>query len=239
MFRRGRCSTSCRFADSRKEGDIDFLYTETTSRGANVLTGAGARVVGHISRFVLPIGAGRIASNLAVRTYLRLRQRRLGAARFHATQHAAEHFFLGAIDPPLGASDRSAASTVSIFTADASKDTQLRWTIGSWRRVRMGKQSRWCAVRNRADTHGSRSSTGRSRIGAPPWSWRWWMSSEKSAAAPFRFTRSPTRVADELRRAGFVERESQPFVALALSEKGEHALTDMRKWQITDVDLDS
>ena len=52
-------------------------------------------------------------------------------------------------------------------------------------------------------------------------------------------TLADSAFAGELRRAGFVERESQPFVALALSEKGEHALTDMRKWQITDVDLDS
>ena len=228
------------FADSRKEGDIDFLYTETTPRGANVLTGAGARVVGYISRFVLPITRGGIASNLAVRTYLRLRQRRLGAGRFHATRHAAEHFVLEANDPPPGASDRIRG----LHSLDLYRRRLKGYPTGL---------DHW-VVANGAD--GKAVALVR---GPEPSNYAWiqkldWTNQCRGAAMVLAMvdvfreigchavqihTLAESAFADELRRAGFVERESQPFVALALSPKGAQALADIRKWQITDVDLDS
>jgi hypothetical protein len=234
-------------ADSRKEGDIDFLYTETTSRGANVLTGAGARVVGHIARFVLPITRGGLAANLAVRAYLRLRQRRLGAGRFHATRHAAEHFELGASDPPLAARDPPLG---------ASDRIRGLHSLDLYRRRLKGYPTgldHW-VVANGAD--GKAVALVR---GPEPSKYAWiqkldWTNQSRGAAMVLAMvdvlreigchavqihTLAESAFADELRRAGFVERESQPFVALALSTKGAQALADIRKWQITDVDLDS
>ena len=227
-------------ADSRKEGDIDFLYTETTSRGANVLAGAGARVVGHIARFVLPISGGRIAANLAVRTYLRLRQRRLGAARFHATRHTAEHFLSGAIDPPLGPSDRiRGLHSLDLYRRRLKGyPTALdHWVVAKGADgkavalVRGPEPSGYAWIQKLDWTIEDR--------GAPMVLAMVDVFREIGCRAVQIHTLADSAFADELRRAGFVERESQPFVALALSEKGEHALTDMRKWQITDVDLDS
>ena len=227
-------------ADSKQDGDIDFLYTETTPRGANVLTGAGARVVGHISRFVLPISGGRLVSNLAVRTYLRVRQRRLAAGRFQATRHAAEHFLPGDIDMPLGVSDRIRGLHSLDLYRRRLKDypTALdHWVVANGADgkavalVRGPEPSKYGWIQKLDWTS---ESCGAAMVLAMVDAFR-----EIGCRAVQIHTLAESAFADQLRRAGFVERESQPFVGLALSTRGAQALADIRKWQITDVDLDS
>jgi hypothetical protein len=227
-------------ADSRQDGDIDFLYTETTARGANVLTGAGARVVGQISRFVLPISSGRLASNVAVRTYLRLRQRGLAAGRFQVRRHAAEHFLLDEFGPPLGASDRiRGIHSLDLYRRRLKgyPTAQDHWVVADGADgkavalVRGPEPSKYGWIQKLDWTNESR---GAAMVLAMIDAFR-----EIGCHAVQIHTLAGSAFADQLRRAGFVERESQPFVALALSRQGAQALADIRKWQITDVDLDS
>ena len=93
-------------ADSRKDGQIDFLYTETTDRGANVLTAAGARTIGRVGRFVLPIRGAKPAVDVAIRTYQGLRGLGTGVNRLKATCHPAATFSSAPFDAPIGDSDR-------------------------------------------------------------------------------------------------------------------------------------
>ena len=227
-------------ADSRADGDIDLLYTETTSRGANVLTGAGARVAGHISRFVLPISSERIASNVAIRAYLHLRQRRLGAGRFHVTRHAAEHFVSTAVDAPLGTSDRiRGLHGLELYRRRLRGfPTALdHWLVvtddggGKGAALVRGPESSGYAWIQKLDW--SDECRGGAMVLAMVDALR-----EIGCRAVQLHTLAESAFAAELRCAGFVARESQPFVALALSDKGERALADMRKWQITDIDMD-
>jgi hypothetical protein len=227
-------------ADSRNDGHIDFLYTETTPRGANVLTAVGARVVGHISRFVLPIGSGQIVPNLAIRGYLRLSKLRRGAGRFQTTRHAARDFVSESVDTPMGASDRIRG--VHSFDLYCRRLKGYPTALDHWIVAESAEGKAVALVRGP-------ESTG--------YAWLLkldWTIDDRGAVMilamvdTFRdigcravqiHTLSESAFADELRRAGFVERESQPFVALAFSQKGENALAHIRNWQVTDVDLDS
>ena len=227
-------------ADSWNDGDIDLLYTETTPRGANVLTRAGAKVFGHIARFVLPISSERIASNVAIRAYLSLRQRRFGAGRFHVTRHAAEHFVSTALDAPLGRSERiRGVHRVELYRRrlkdyPTALDHWLVATHADGKGVALvrGPEPSGYAWIQKLDW--SDECRGAGMVLAMVDAFR-----EIGCCAVQIHTLAESAFAEELRRAGFVERESQPFVALALSDKGERALADIRRWQITDVDLDS
>ena len=227
-------------ADSRNDPDIDFLYTETTSRGANVLTAAGAEVVGHISRFVRPISGTGVASTLAIRTYGWLRQRRSRSGPFRVTHHPAEHFESTSLDAPVGTSDRIRG--IHSFALYCRRLKGYPTPLDHWVIANGGDSTAVALLRGP-------ESSGYAWIQKLDWT-----PADRGAAMVMAMTDvfrdlgcravqihtiAKSAFADELRRAGFVQRESQPFVALPLSEKGKRALTRIRQWQITDLDLDS
>ena len=53
------------------------------------------------------------------------------------------------------------------------------------------------------------------------------------------YTVAESAFASELRRAGLVERESQPLVALPISPEGDTVVRQIENWQITELDLDN
>jgi hypothetical protein len=226
-------------ADSRTEDGIDFIYTETTERGANVLKAAGARVIARIGRFVLPIRGTNAAADVAVRAYHTSRRIGTGASRLKSSHHDARAFSSDAFDAPLGESE------------------DLRGVHGSplYRRRLKGYPStvdHWITVKGRRET-GAALVRGPEPNGLATIVKFNHSASESAAGAMLAmvpdlreigcrtvqiYTLAESRFGAELRRAGFVEREARPLVALPVSAAGEEVVERVDRWRIAGLDLD-
>ena len=227
-------------ADSRTEDGIDFLYTETTERGANVLKAAGARVIARIGRFVLPIRGTNRAADVAVRAYHTSRRIGTGASRLNASHHPARAFSSDAFDAPVGESE------------------ELRGVHGVslYRRRLKGYPSEldhWITVTGRHDGTAAALVRGPEPNGLTTIVKFNHSPSERAAGAMLAmvpvlrkigcravqiYTPAESRFGAELRRAGFVEREARPLVALPLSAAGEEVVERVDRWRIAGLDLD-
>lgn len=227
-------------ADSRQDREVDFLYTETTDRGANVLKAAGARAIGRIGRFVLPIRGTRTPADLAIKAYHAVRRVGTGAGRVQAARHPAATFRSEPFDAPLGLSDRLRGIHGMDLYRRRLKDYPT--ALDQWITAE-GQTVAGAALLRGPESNGLASIA---KLNVDP----------ADAAAPFVlgiasvlretgcravqiYTVAESRFARELRRAGFVERASQPLVALPISSAGEDLVARIRTWQIMDLDLDN
>lgn len=226
-------------SDSRSDGAVDFLYTETTERGANVLTAAGARVIARIGRFVLPIYGTRWPADLAIRTYHLARTAASGAGRLRAMHHPASTFSSEPYDAPVGISgDLRGIHGLQLYRRRL-KDypTPLdHWITAEGRNqtaaaLVRGPEPNGVATIVKFNHSPSRGAAGAVLAMVPVF-----------RRIGFRvvqiYTVAQSRFATELRRAGFIERVSQPLVALPISPAGEEVVARIGRWRIAGLDLD-
>ncbi len=228
-------------ADSREDAETDFLYTETTERGANVLKAAGASVIGRIARFVLPIQEAKPGLDLAMRAYYEMRGLGTGARGLAATHHQAATFCSEPFDVPPGASDRLRGIHGIKLYRRRIKDyptAQDHWITvdGAGHTAAMlvretGPNGVVTALK--LHQHPSQNVAGVVLAMVPV------LRREINCRRLQLYTVAESKFAGELRRAGFIERESQPLVALPISPAGEEVVGHIEKWQIMQLDLDS
>jgi hypothetical protein len=227
-------------ADSREDKEVDFLYTETTTRGANVVKAAGASVIGRIARFVLPIKEAKPGLDLALRAYHQVRGLSTGARKFEAAYHQATTFCSEPFDAPSGASDRLRGIHSIEHYRRRIKDyptEQDHWiTIAGAKHTAAalvrGPEPNGLATMLKLHLHPSQNVAGVVLA----------MVSTLRRINCRRlqiYTVVESEFAGELRRAGFVERESQPLVTLPISAWGNKVVGQIGKWQLTQIDLDS
>jgi hypothetical protein len=234
--------------DSRTDRQIDFLYTETTERGANVLKAAGARVIGRVGRFVLPIRGTKRGVDLAVKAYHHVRGIGTGAGRMTATHHPAAAYSCEAFDAPLGVADRLRG--VHGLTLYRRRLKGYPTPLDHWITVK-GPNGPAAALVRGPEANGLATLV---KLNHPP---------SQTAATVLAmvpvlrqmecrvvqiYTVAESLFAGELRRAGFIERSSQragsvgrtsqPLVALPISPVGEDIVASIARWQITGLDLD-
>jgi hypothetical protein len=225
-------------ADSRTDRQIDFLYTETTERGANVLKAAGARVIGRIGRFVLPIRGRKLGLDAAVKAYHHVRGIGTGARRVTATHHPAAAFSSEAFDAPLGASDRLRGIHGHALYRRRLKDypTALdHWITtngpnGPAAALVRGPEPNGLATLVKLNHRPSQTAATLLAMVA--------VLRQMGCRVVQIYTAAESLFAGELRRAGFIERTSQPLVALPISPVGEDIVASIGQWQITGLDLD-
>lgn len=228
-------------ADSREDAETDFLYTETTERGANVLKANGASVIGRIARFVLPIQEAKPGLDLAMRAYHGMRGLGTGARGLEATHHQAAPFCSEPFDVPIGASDRLRGIHGIELYRRRIKDyptAQDHWITveaaghAAAALVR-GPEPNGLATMLKLHHHPSQNVSGIVLAMLPV------LRQQINCRRLQIYTVAESEFAGELRRAGFIERESQPLVTLPISLLGEEVVGHIGKWQITQLDLDS
>jgi len=228
-------------ADSREDAETDFLYTETTERGANVLKAAGASVIGRIARFVLPIQEAKPGLDLAMRAYYGMRGIGTRVRGMEATHHQAATFCSEPFDMPPGASNRLRGIHDIKLYRRRIKDyptSQDHWiTVDAAGHTAAalvrGPESNGLATMLQLHQHPSQNVAGIVLAMVPV------LRRETNCRRLQIYTVAESKFADELRRAGFIKRESQPLVTLPISHLGEEVVENIKKWQITQLDLDS
>ncbi len=226
--------------DSREDREVDFLYTETTPRGANVLTAAGARIIGRIVRFVLPIRGKNKPIDLAVRMYCYARRLTIHPGRLKTVCHPAARFDASAFHAPQGNSDRLRG----VHGPQLYRRRLRGYPADSDHWITVEGSAQEAAALVRLMEGGSLASVVKLAFGP-----------EESAARillatipPLRsmgcravqiYTVAESAFASDLRRAGFVARESQPLVAVPISPAGRTIVDCVANWQITEIDLDN
>jgi hypothetical protein len=230
-------------ADSRAEGEIDFLYSDPNPQALGLCRAVGLVPVATMRRFMLPLASRRWYMDAAIRVYRAIVNLRAPWRRVVAVAHAADRYDADALERPTGP-----APTVRPFRPIALYRQRLAGyptASDCWftlhRRNAATPSSAAVLVRTSADGVARMMSVSRdpsmsmSEI-IPPiaralrndGSTRLWVS-----------TLEESRFAAELARAGFVKRQdSYPVVALALTEAGATALRTMSNWEITDLDCD-
>ncbi|MGH9941910.1 MAG: hypothetical protein ACRD9R_06075 [Pyrinomonadaceae bacterium] len=227
-------------SDSRADGECDFLYTETTERGANVLKVNGASVIGRVGRLVLPIQEAQPGLDLAMRAYHGMRGIGTGARSLTATHHPAASFSAESFDVPVGASDRLRGIHGRGLYQRRVKDyptAQDHWITvegdgHTAAALVRGPEPNGLATVLKFYHHPSQNVAGVVLAMVP--------ALRRIGCRRLQIlTLLESEFAGELRRAGFIGRESLPLVALPLSPAGEEVVKRVGKWQITQLDLDS
>jgi hypothetical protein len=226
-------------ADSRADAETDFLYTETTARGANVLRAAGARVIARIVRLVLPVRGTNPAADLAVRAYHAGRRIGTPARDLTCSHHAAGAFPTGPFDAPLGESDDLRGVHGPVLYRRRLKGYPTG--LDHWIAVGGSGAAAAALVRGpepsglvtivKLNHPPSLSATGVVLAMLPALR-------EIGCRVVQIYTAAESRFGAELRRAGFVERASQPLVALPISAAGDEVVTRIDRWRIAGLDLD-
>lgn len=223
-------------ADCRAERRLDFVYGAPNRGAVNVLEAAGFRVVGRMQRFVLPLAGASRSARLATSAYLALCRARQPRLALPPELVAAADFDVGACELPPGESPRLRAehpAHVYGWRLPGYPAAADRW-------ARFGGEA--AALLRGPDAQGTVTLVD---LHAPP---------ERPLGAlvhrlvPALRRLGATRLqtaaladsqhARELRRAGFLGREWNPMLALALSARGESALRSPRQWQLTPLDYD-
>jgi hypothetical protein len=230
-------------ADSRTEGEIDFLYGDPNAPAWALLKRVGFAPVGTLRRFMLPLANRRWYVDAIIRVYRAAVRLRAPWPRVVAVAHPADRYHADALERPV-----PSTSAVRPFRPVALYRQRLQGYPGTsdwWFTLhpRSAATASSAAALVRVSDDGtarlisiSRDPSLRMSAIIPPiaralrrtGSSRLWIS-----------TLEETRFAGELRRAGFLPRQdSSPVVALALTEAGATALRAASTWEITDLDCD-
>ena len=230
-------------ADSRTEGEIDFLYGDPNPQAWALLKTVGFTPVGTLQRFMLPLADRRWYVDVAFRAYRAILRLRAPWSRVVAVAHEAHRYDADVLERPSGS-----APAMRPFRPVALYRQRLPGypsTSDYWftlhRRSAATPSSAAALVRQSDDGVAKLISVSRdpslpmSAI-IPP------IARALRRAGSTRFwiaTLADTHFAGELKRAGFVPREdSGPVMALALTEPGAAALRAASTWEITDLDCD-
>lgn len=226
-------------SDSRADGETDFLYTETTPRGANVLEAAGARVIARVGRFVLPIRGTNPPADLAVRVYHAGRRIGTAARGLKSTNHSAGAFNSEPFDAPLGVSE----DLRGVHGARLYRRRLKGYPTGLDHWITVARRNATAAALVRGpEPNGlvtivklnhppSLSATGVVLAMVPALR-------EIGCRVVQIYTAAESHFGAELRRAGFFERASQPLVALPISAAGDEVVARIDRWRIAGLDLD-
>lgn len=230
-------------ADSRAEGEIDFLYGDPNAPARVLCKAVGLLPIGTLRRFVLPLADRRWYVDTAIRAYRAIVRLRGPWRRVAAAAHAADRYDTRSLERPAGS-----APTLRPFRPDALYRQRLagypstsdRWFTLHWRNASR-PSSAAVLVRTSGDGVARLVSVSRdpsmpmSAI-IPP------IARALRRAGSIRLsisTLEDTRFAGELKRAGFRAREDNvPLVALAFTDAGAAALRSASAWEITDLDCD-
>ena len=230
-------------ADSRMEGEIDFLYGDPSVAARALCKAVGLLPIGTLRRFVLPLADRRWYVDGAIRVYRAIVRLRAPWRRVVAVAHSADRYDTAAFERPAGL-----GPAVRPFRPEALYRQRLagypstsdRWFTLHWRNASTPSSA---AALVRMSDDGVARLVSVSRDPSMPMS-----AIIPPIARALRGTGSirlsistleETRFAGELRRAGFRAREDNtPVVALALTETGAAALRFASTWEITDLDCD-
>jgi hypothetical protein len=230
-------------ADTRTQGDIDFLYGDPNAPAWALLKRIGFTSVGTLRRFVLPLADRRWYVDAIIRVYRAAVRLRAPWRRVVAVAHPADRYRADALErPAVSAAVVRPFRPVALYRQrlPGYPSTSDRW-FTLHRRSAATPSSAAALVRVSDDGVARLISVSRdpslsmSAI-IPPiaralrrtGSTRLWIS-----------TLEETHFAGELKRAGFVQRDdSCPVVALALTEPGATAMRAASTWEITDLDCD-
>lgn len=226
-------------ADSRADAETDFLYTETTARGANVLKAAGAQVIARIGRFVLPIRGTNVVGDLAVRAYHMGRRLSIATGGVPSAHHRASAFTSDPFDAPLGVSrDLRGIHGVRLYRRRLKgyPTAQDHWITvegrdGAAAALVRGPEANGLATIVKLN-HPPSLHAASVALGMVP------ALREIGCRVVQIYTVAESRLGVELRRAGFVERASQPLVALPISPAGAEVVAQAERWRIAGLDLD-
>jgi len=230
-------------ADSRTEGEVDFLYGDPNEPAWALLKTVGFAPVGTLRRFMLPLGDRRWYVDAAIRAYRAILRLRAPWSRVVAVAHAAHRYDANLIERPPGSAPgvRPFRPVVLYRQRLPGYPSASDCWFTLHRRSAATPSSAAALVRESDDGVARLISVSRdpslsmSEI-IPPiaralrhaGSTRLWIS-----------TLADTDFARELKRAGFASREdSSPVVALALTEPGATAIRAASTWEITDLDCD-
>jgi hypothetical protein len=229
--------------DTKRERDVDFLYAIPNAQAAALLKAAGFSIVGTVGRFVFPLADERWYADLATRAYRMIVRIRSRNGRVEAVEHAAHAFDARVFEQPVGAAPglrpfrppELYRQVLSGYPTSAD-----RWFTFH----RGGRSTRpFAAVSVRAGA--DRVATLLSLAREP--------STPLSAIVPglgdllrragqqrlSLSTLTGTRFADELTRAGFLQRpDSEGMLGYAVTESGADALRSIASWEITGLDGD-
>ena len=232
--------------DSRESGTVDFLYGDPNEKALAILKAAGFRSVGALRRFVLPLTDRRRSVDLAIRVYHLLGRVRAKTSSLLVIARRAGEISPGSepfIDGTTDTESLRPASRPSVYRHRLAEYPSLNdWWYTFRRRgsaaapvgaaLVRGPDSRGlsvvCALQCEplallssvlVSLAGALRDAGTERV-------------EVSVMAG-------SRLAGEVRRAGFVPRQDcVPVVAMPLSPLGTKAIAVGAEWRVLPVDLD-
>ena len=226
-------------AESRRDGGIDFLYTNPNAGGLAIVRAAGLNIVSGLRRFILPLGPGVTPRDLAARAYRRFRKTVTSVPSVGLKRWAAKEFDVGMVEKP----HRS-----EFVTAIHPADWYRMWLPGYpavdadfWFTHQQGA-TLLAALFVRIEDRVAKLLTFRRRPGIRLGSLLWSIADQVAALGArhlqiWTLTESPLSI--ELREAGFFpRRDIQPFLILPLTPAGAAAARALPKWEITDFDCD-
>jgi hypothetical protein len=231
-------------ADSKAEGDVDFLYADPNPPGRALLKASGFSVVGDLDRFVRPLADERWYVDAAVRVYQTAVRVRSWNHKAQATMHAARGFDTAAFErPPDAAPALRPYRSPELFQQRLPgypSDSDLWFTF----HAKGGAARPVAAVMVRGfPEDGYAKLMSLSREPSVPVS-----AVVPSLAAALRragyrrlavYTLVGTEFARELTTAGFVRRhDGASLMGYALTALGEEAMRAAATWEITELDCD-
>lgn len=226
-------------ADSRADGNIDFLYGDPNDQARSLLRLAGFAPVGELERFVLPLRDPRWYADAAVRAYhmaIGARGRTQGVA---VTRHGAAEFDCSSLEVPGSIGERIRPCRPASLYRRRLADYPS--AADEWIVVQSGNARVAAAVR--ALGNGSVLLCALERPGGTPLT-----AIVPALARELRraghhqlwlWTMAQTRFAGELRSAGFVPRhERLPVLGIGLTALGTQVLAASATWETTHLDFD-
>jgi hypothetical protein len=230
--------------ETKREGAVDFLYTDPNESGRAVSVAGGFRPVGTLDRFVLPISHRRWAIDRALRVY-QMGLRLFGDSRLVCTAHPARAFDPAPYERPPARSTRLRPFHPPALFAERLAGYPRHDDHWLTFRPVGANAGEACTVallrgpdgKGKATLHSlwREPTLSLSRIVSPIVGWL----RARRALQLCVVTMSGTGFARELRRSGFVARHDLvPLVALPLTETGRRVVAAARDWELMAVDCD-
>lgn len=229
--------------DSKREGEIDFLYADPNERGRAVGRTRGFVTIGHLNRFVLPVSA-RGPLDLGIRAYHWARRRRRGRGAWTLVAHAAADFDAAPYERSPGQSGR----LLSIRGSSLFAERLAGYPTAADHWLAFDQEDGGSGPRTLLLARGPEEG-GRVKLHAV-WSdpavplactvgplLRWLRTVGARAVEAMALEESP--LGRDLDRAGFFARADRvPVLARALTDRGRLAMQAAPAWDLMGLDCD-